>query len=386
MTENITEEKILDFFGPTEKPSAEARAKAAQTDTLPLLLGSNPIEYAGRTINGEDCLLADRFLERGTSMLLVAPSGIGKSTAVMQAAILWSCGKEAFSIAPTRTLRVLIVQAEDNTADLKDQARVVDYLVLTPAERQCVEHNCWIETVNDKVGLEAIVLLDGVLKQHPTDLLIINPYTAYYDGEIRDDQANRIFLRGHLQRLINRYRIGVILVHHTPKTNFRKGSDSWNIYDWMYSAAGAAELTQWARAVLAIDPIGDSGTFKFIAAKRGDRIGWDHRIKYFAHDPRPGVLLWNETSKANAESAAATKVTGSVDDLVKLVPMLDSIPKTELEARAMAARFTQKHYRALLERALLDKKLYSVKIPNPGARSIAGISRTPAPETDPLPL
>lgn len=375
MTE--TEDKILDFFGTDRQPSKEAEAKVAAEDKLPLLFGANPVDYAARKLNGQNGLLGDRYLSRGGGLLFVAPSGMGKSTAVMQSSVLWACGKPAFVINSTRPLRVTIVQAEDDEDDLCDQARVVDHLMLNAAEKHCVAQNCWIETINDKLGLEAIGAIDGILKQRPSDLLVLNPYTAYFDGEIRDDKANRLFLRRDLQRLMNRYRLGVILVLHTPKTNFRKGTDTWNIYDWMYSAAGAAELTQWARAVLAIDPVGDSGIFRFIAAKRGERIGWEERIRYFAHDPRPGVLLWNETTEAAAKNAKAKNTGGSLEDLIKLVPPIDSIPKSQLEEKAREAGFSRKRFRALSDAAIVEGKLFAVQIDNRPARSIAGINRRP---------
>jgi AAA domain len=372
-----TEDKILDFFR-DEKPSEEARAKAAAEDKLPLLFGANPVDYAVRQLNGQNCLLGDRYLSRGGGLLFVAPSGMGKSTAVMQASVLWACGKPAFVINSYQPLRVTIIQAEDDEDDLRDQARVVDHLCLNAAEKHCVAQNCWIETVNDKLGLEAVGIIDGILKQRQTDLLILNPYTAYFDGAIRDDQANRLFLRRDLQRLINRHRIGVILVLHTPKTNFRGSTEAWNIYDWMYSAAGAAELTQWARAVLAIDPVGDSGIFRFIAAKRGERIGWEERIRYFAHDQRPGVLMWNETTEAAAKSAKVQTVSASIEDLLKLVPAIDPIPKAQLEEKARQAGMSRTRFRALLETAFVDKRLFSVQIDNLPARFIAGVSRSPA--------
>jgi hypothetical protein len=42
----------------------------------------------------------------------------------------------------------------------------------------------------------------------------------------------------------------------------------------MYAGAGAADITNWARAILIADPTDDPVIFKFIAAKRGGRIGW----------------------------------------------------------------------------------------------------------------
>jgi hypothetical protein len=63
------------------------------------------------------------------------------------------------------------------------------------------------------------------------------------------------------------------LIHHTAKTNFQN-TDKYSLWDWAYHDAGAACITNWARSILAIKPeTEDMSIFKFIAAKRGRRIG-----------------------------------------------------------------------------------------------------------------
>ncbi|MEI9893776.1 MAG: hypothetical protein WDN28_07705 [Chthoniobacter sp.] len=42
----------------------------------------------------------------------------------------------------------------------------------------------------------------------------------------------------------------------------------------MYAGAGSADITNWARAAVIIDPTHAPHVFKFIAAKRGARVGW----------------------------------------------------------------------------------------------------------------
>ena len=58
----------------------------------------------------------------------------------------------------------------------------------------------------------------------------------------------------------------------------------------MYSGAGCAGITNWARALLAIKPETENmEVFKFIAAKRGKRIDdWNGEFeRYFAWSSRP---------------------------------------------------------------------------------------------------
>ena len=53
-------------------------------------------------------------------MLLVGPTGVGKSSLAMQAMILWALGKAAFGIKPARPLKSLLVQAENDDGDLAE--------------------------------------------------------------------------------------------------------------------------------------------------------------------------------------------------------------------------------------------------------------------------
>ena len=291
------------------------------------LRGANAIDYAGKPFEPNSCVLGDRYLTRRSGMFFVAPSGQGKSTAVMQALVCWCCGKECFDIEPPRPQRVTLIQAEDDDADLADMAKVVNHLDLTNPEKALVAKNSWIETLNDKVGIEAIGAIDSILSARPCDLIILNPYLAYLGADSKDEEANSLFLRAHFQGLLNRHNCAALIVHHTPKTNFRQKTERWSTMDWMYSGAGAAVLTNWARAILAMDPMGESHVFKFIAAKRGQRIGWDQSINYFRHDERPGVLLWTKASALEIAAATSAGKKGSLsrETLIELVPVCDGI-------------------------------------------------------------
>jgi hypothetical protein len=81
-------------------------------------------------------LLKHRFLCRGGGMLVVGNTGIGKSAFVIQCAILWSVGREAFGIKPRGALRVLIVQAENDQGDMAEfREGILAGIGLTAEER-----------------------------------------------------------------------------------------------------------------------------------------------------------------------------------------------------------------------------------------------------------
>src|SRR6202041_1547337 len=110
-------------------------------------------------------------------------------------------------------------------------------------------------------------------------------------ADVKDDGANSRFLRNGLNPILTGRGCGIFIIHHTPKTNHRDTSD-WKQTDWMYAGAGAAVLTNWARAYLVIEPTDVHGVYRFIAAKRGQRIGWPRLEQLWAHAREEGKLLW----------------------------------------------------------------------------------------------
>lgn len=292
-------------------------------------------------------------------MFFIAPSGQGKSSAVMQAMVCWGSGRSCFEISPGFQLRITMIQAEDDEGDLAEQAKVIDWLGLDHNTKVLLHHNCWIETLNDKIGLGAIRDIDQILTLKPCDLLILNPYTAYLGASIMDDEANSTFLRSHLQGLLNKHACAALIVHHTPKTNFRSNTANWSLSDWIYSGAGAAVLSNWARAILAIDPLGESGVFKFIAAKRFKHIGWEHQVNYFRHDQRPDVLLWTKASAQEIASATGSATKGSIprEKVIQAVPALDGISMMRLRKTLEDKGATQRAAKIAIDLAIEDHQL-----------------------------
>src|SRR5687768_15690667 len=65
-------------------------------------------------------LLHFHYLVRGGGLLLVGPTGIGKSSFSMQAMISWALNKPAFDIHPTGPITSLLIQSENDDGDLAD--------------------------------------------------------------------------------------------------------------------------------------------------------------------------------------------------------------------------------------------------------------------------
>src|SRR5260370_32668232 len=117
------------------------------------------------------------------------------------------------------------------------------------------------------------------------------------------------FLREGITPILRKYNCDLIAPHHTPKTQNRDTSE-WSYIDWSYSGAGWAVMSDWARGILAIEPVPKHPTlFRFIAAKRGERIDWEDnkRIRYFSHSLVEGHLEWLKPDEEELRTVEADR-------------------------------------------------------------------------------
>jgi hypothetical protein len=358
------------------------------------LRGGSPLDYLDQGLHSEDILVGNGWLERGSAFFLVAQSGIGKSHILTQICICWACGKggpHAFFLDPFngRPLRIVIIQNEDSRNDLYRQSLVLGALELTKAERILVRTNLWIETLRGKLGKDAIQFIRRILDlRNGCDLVVLNPLSAYVKGDLTRTEDAVEFLYGQFSPLLDDYECGGAAAHHTPKSTgaSQRSKDKWSIHDFMYSGAGAATLTNFARAYITVDPKDSSQVFDVRMAKRFAESGWPTSQKLFKWAQREDCRLWIPASAAEAEQAQA-KTQKTIEDLRKCVPATgDPIPVTTLEHQACKnGGFTQKAFRAVLDEARSETtpdnlRLYYWRIYNPEGGTFAAISRHPQPE------
>jgi RecA-family ATPase len=225
------------------------------------------VDFADTPPDSAQTLLGDRFLCRKGGGLFVGQSGIGKSVGSAQQDLLWSIGKPAFGIEPVRPLRILTIQAEDDDGDLSEMASgIMRGLRFTDEEKNLSRENCHYVTCRDYTGPEFLTkIVRPLLAKGSYDFLRINPLQAYAGGDVKNTEVTTPFLRTGLNPILDEFQVGNLIVHHTPKVTFRDTKD-WKAGDWMYSGAGAADITNWARAILVIESTKDPYIFKFIAA------------------------------------------------------------------------------------------------------------------------
>jgi hypothetical protein len=260
-------------------------------------------------------LLKHRFLCRGGALLLVGPTGIGKSSFVMQGAIRWSLGQDFFGIQAAAPMKILMVQAENDDGDIAEMRDGV-YRGLKASGQLNDEHPAEIADriavvcEDSRTGREFGASLDRLLGHWKPDLVIIDPALAYLGGDALKQADVTLFCRNILNPLIHRHKCGLILVHHTNKPPRGEEKSDWKAGDLAYLGQGAADWANWARAVVAIRAKGSHSVYELALGKRGRRTGWQDKdgkplfVKDIAHAREPGMICWRTPDDAEALNAA----------------------------------------------------------------------------------
>jgi RecA-family ATPase len=210
-------------------------------------------KFKGFDFDDPDELLEYRFLCRGGGLLLVGPTGVGKSSFVMQCAVLWAIGEPAFGIRPSMPLRILIIQAENDYGDLAEMRQgVMSALNLNEQDREYADQQIFIATENVRSGIAFTQhSIRPLLEKHQPALLIINPALAYLGGDTNSQEDVGGFLRNQLNPLLTEFSCGCIVVNHTNKPPSGLEKSNWQAGDFAHLGSGSAEWSNWARAVLA---------------------------------------------------------------------------------------------------------------------------------------
>lgn len=255
-------------------------------------------------------------------------------------------------------------------------------LNLSAEDRLAIRERTLYASNKASTGPAFFDVLRRLLDSYKPDLVRIDPLQAYLGGDPKDSALMSWFCRESLNTLLEEHAAGAILNHHTPKTNFRDTAN-WKASDWMYAGAGAADLTNWARAILVIDPAGGDarGLFRFIAAKRGGRIGWRDEEnepvyeRYFQHAREFGAIYWEDAERP----ARSIKSIPTKDDLLALVPETEPIRKDALTSKAGAAGIGEKKVRGFIGELLGEGKLHEWTERRPKVRPIIMLARHPQP-------
>jgi len=223
------------------------------------------------------------FLLREMLTVLVAPSGSGKSLLTLQVAIALATGREWAGWRPRGTLRVLIVNAEDDTNEIKRRlAAAVVRMGISEEQQFEISSMFWIadnpngvvlaKFNNQKKILVRTPLMDelvSTITNSRIDVVFVDPFAETFEGD--ENSNSELKWAGMLWREVAR-RTGaaVCLVHHTKKYASGMAGD-------VDAARGASALIGIARIVSTLFPM---------SQKEAEALGVteDQRGNYLRYD------------------------------------------------------------------------------------------------------
>jgi len=305
---------LLTDFLPANASEAMEK-EVARIQSLPVVRSLDLLKTPDRD-NDPTELIASRFLYRGAVCLVLGPTGVGKSSFLMQLAVHFAVGKPLFHINPgkyylNRGMRVLLIQAENDDGDLAEMRDGVlaGCSDLTETDKAEAQKRILVSTISDKSAEKFALALDALLTEHgPFDIVIVDPAFAYLGGDSNSQKDVSRFMRELINPLIQRHQVGLVLAHHTNKPLRGKEKDHWEAGDYAYLGAGSAEWINPARAALALRSLGSDTIFELRAPKRGKRLGWKDDddqpavFQYIAHFREAGIICWRK-----ADGPAARK-------------------------------------------------------------------------------
>ena len=326
-----------EYLGPEAATLPAKIAGTSATDKSETLVARPLFAIPMPSANNPDELLRHNYLCRGGGMLLAAPTGVGKSSFVLQAAITWGLGRDHFGIGPpsNRPIKTLILQAENDDQDITQMREgIATALRLSDADRSALLESVWIHCESGKMGLPFFSdVARPLLEKHQPDIIVVDPVFAYLGANASDQEKVSQWLRSYLAPLLREFKCAAILVHHTNKPLSGREKPNWQAGDFAYLGSGSNEWANWPRAVLAISSVGSHSIFKLHAAKRGARLHWRNEDgstsfeRMIAHAKEPGSIFWRGAESDEVTTGGRPK-SYNVGSLVELLPQTGSQPQT----------------------------------------------------------
>ena len=347
-------------------------------------------ELMRRVQNDPDELLSFHYLSRGGGILIVGPTGIGKSSFSTQAMISWALGRGVFGILPTNPLTSLLIQAENDDGDLADMRDgVVAGMGISDEERQMAMDRIFVHQETNHTGQEFCnEIVRPLLISHKPDLLWIDPALAYLGGEAISQADVGAFLRNGLQPLLREFECGAIIVHHTNKPPAQRIRKKTNAMDLAYAGSGSAEWANWARAVLVIEPTEVRNVYNLHAAKRGTHLKWEdgagNRVtrKTIAHSLKPDEIYWRSATEHEEGLLDQPVAASQGDQVLPLIPSGGRIEKKDLELSVQKKLgIGKKAANAVIDQLIKDRKAFLWKQEREGGgRHRVFVGTSPQPE------
>lgn len=242
-----------------------------------------------------DNLIGNRWITRGSSMIISGGTGIGKSSLMMQIIIRWCLGLDFFGIKPIRPLKIGVIQAENDKGDLAEAFRGVTLRRFSIEQMNQLHKNLEFRTETVRTGDQFLAYARRFIHKSKLDLIVADPLFSYFGGDLSDQSEVSVFLRNKLQPILHETKVAWIWMHHVAKPQRKEsGAEPLTTMELAHSGFGSSELANWAREIAVLHEVGQFKPRRFQLAfcKRGGRTGLESPILNLQHSS--SGIQWEE--------------------------------------------------------------------------------------------
>lgn len=307
-----------------------------------------------------DCLVGNRWIVRGGSTLWGGLPGIGKSSLIMQFVLYWAKGETIFGLRPTRPLRSLIIQAENDFLDVSEQiqgiasalSQVEGFVIADVADK------IWIAQCNGITGPNFLGYLDGILQSYRSDLVWIDPLFAYAGCDLMNAEKTGRFLREGLFPLATKHQVSMQVAHHVPKRVTDPAQTSGSEIDFQFLGFGTSEIQNAFRAVNILVPVQDErNLYKLVLSKRGERAGNQSRTVYLSHCDTGICWLEGNEPEPHDQKPKGRQAKYRVEDILKHMSIQHPIETGKLFTKTRERGMSRSTFFRLFDQLQNDKKI-----------------------------
>lgn len=287
----FTPSELAKGFQAQAKSILEASVRKDTTQRMPLA----DLQAFDRH-NDPNCLVGNRWLCKGGSLLFSGQAGTGKSSLLTQLAVSWALGKDLWGMKPIRPMRIVMLGSENDLGDIAEQwMGVTGAMWLTQAEQMTLEENVVIYREAVKTGEAFGALIEELVTRHNADFLMVDPLLGFAGGDVSKQEFCSHFLRHILQPVLMRTGCCLIAAHHQNKPPKKKEDNMQSTYDF----TGSSELANWFRSTAILRrEHQEHPHFILKLGKRGNRAGMrDERGQFteslrIRHSKTRGQIKW----------------------------------------------------------------------------------------------
>lgn len=239
------------------------------------------------TDNDPTTVLGNRWLCQGGSLSIIGQSGIGKSSFLMQMAIMLAIGRPFFGIEVMRPYKCIVMQAENDTGDLAEAFKgVTGSMDLSDEEKTLLRSNIKFYRETVKVGEAFVKQARKLIVHNNAEFFFADPLLSFAGGDVSNQEYSSKFLRNWIQPVLQETKVVWVWLHHTGKPKAKEDASAASISDLAYSGLGSSELVNWSREVMVLRRTDKMKPFfELVLTKRGKRAG------ILDKDGKPTVIL-----------------------------------------------------------------------------------------------